>query len=71
MSLEPEEFLRSFDDVVVNYFNNDIENVLTLSGGVDSSLICFSALKNEEKAKAFTTITKSIGPVASNVKRFW
>ena len=69
VSLEPEEFLRSFDDVVVNYFNNDIENVLTLSGGVDSSLICFSALKNKEKAKAFTTITKSIGPVASNVKK--
>lgn len=67
-TIEPDDFIKSFDKVVANYFNNDIENVLTLSGGIDSSLICFSALKNRAKAQAFTSVTKSIGPIASNVK---
>ncbi len=70
-SVTAEEILETMKKVVQNYLENDVKNAISLSGGVDSSLICFLAIHTGLDFEAFTKVAKDIDQVAEeSVQRF-
>ena len=53
------------------YLQTDVDNAIALSGGVDSSIICFSALDNGMEVDGFTKVASGIDEIADNVTQMF
>ena len=64
-----DDFVSIFTDVVQNYLQNDVRSAVTSSGGVDSSLINFTALEADFEIDGFMKIADGIDDVALSAYR--